>query len=119
MSNPADTPPVTPTPTPTPQPTPTPTPTPTPQPTPTPEPTPDPNAKPLATADELYAFMRAIDPRREGIGLDKVRPLYRKTGWDKILAVVKQLEDSGRVTKRAVLNRQGGTAYEVYTWKDA
>lgn len=102
-----------------------------PTPNPTPVPTPArttsnaaPAAQPAAPAlsaeaQTMFNQFTMIDPQREGVSLDKLRPFYGRVGWSKLLTPANELVASGRLSKRAVMNGKGTVAYEVYTWKEA
>lgn len=77
--------------------------------------------EPAALSEEaalMLSNFKAIDPRREGVGLDKIRPFYPRIGWSKILAPVAELERAGKLTKRNQLNQRGGVAFHIYTWQE-
>lgn len=69
-------------------------------------------------AEKLHANFKAIDPLRNGVGLDKIRPFYPRVGWNKILGWCAELESAGKLAKRVVLNKTGGVAYHLYDWKE-
>lgn len=69
-------------------------------------------------AATLLSNFKAIDPRQEGVGLDKIRPFYPRVGWSKILAPVAELEAAGKLARRHELNNRGGVAFHVYTWQE-
>lgn len=95
-------------------------PTPTPAPRTTPNPTPAPATPALSPeAQTMLNQFTLVDPQRQGISLDKMRPFYGRVGWSVILAPANELVAAGRLSKRPVLNAKGGVAYEVYTWKEA
>jgi len=93
-------------------------------PNPTPKPRSTPAAIPAATAlsteaETMFTQFKALDPSGAGVDLKKMRVFYPRTGWNVILSSVRELEDAGRLTKKAVLNNKGTVAYHVYTWKEA
>ena len=87
--------------------------------TPAPTPTPQAPAALSAEAQTLFNQFTLIDPSKSGVGLDKIRVFYPRVGWDVIFARVHELEDAGKLTKRAVLNPKGGVGYHLYTWVEA
>lgn len=68
-------------------------------------------------ATKLHNFLKAVDPDKNGVGLDKVRPLYPKVGWNVVLRHVNELKNAGMVTETGVPNAKGGIGYNLYTWK--
>jgi hypothetical protein len=72
-----------------------------------------------AEAAQMLQNFKAIDPNRQGVGLDKIRPFYPRVGWTQILAPVNELESSGLLSKTSVLNDRGAVGYHVYAWKEA
>lgn len=69
-------------------------------------------------AQALYNQFTLVDPTRSGAGLDKIRVFYPKVGWNVIFGMVHELEQAGRLKKRAVMSPRGTVAYHVYTWQE-
>lgn len=88
-----------------------------------PEAVPEPVLEPVPTASaeaaQLLTYFKAIDPRREGVGLEKIRPFYGVVGWSVILKPARELIALGMLRKRPVMNAKGGVGYELYTWVEA
>ena len=78
-------------------------------------PTPEPVLSEEAAA--LHAQFKAIDPKRNGAGLNTIAMFYPKTGWNVIRVMVRELEAHGMLTSRNVLNRKGGVSHKLYTWQ--
>lgn len=91
-----------------------------PQTTPQPPAAAAPSPAPAALSPEAQAFvnnLRAVDPRGEGIGLDKLRVFYPRVGWNVILAAANEAISAGLVKKQTVMNGRGGVAYHKYAVK--
>ena len=74
---------------------------------------------PLSNAASLMlSQFRLLDPTRQAVGLDKLRPFYPRIGWNIILATVHELENAKLLTKKGVPNPKGGVGYHVYTWQE-
>lgn len=68
-------------------------------------------------ASQLHANFKAVDPRRNGVGLDRIRPFYPKVGWSVILTPANELIQAGFLKKRPVMNAKGSVGHELYTWQ--
>ncbi len=82
-------------------------------------PTPAPEQVLSEEAAALHAQFKAIDPKRNGAGLNTIAMFYPKTGWNVIRGYVRELETAGMLTSRNVLNRKGGVSHKLYTWQSA
>lgn len=83
---------------------------------PAPQPTPQ-AAAPSADAVKLHNYLQIIDPQQQGVGLDMVRPIYPKIGWNVILAHCAELESANKLSKVFVPGLNGKGGYESYTWQ--
>lgn len=72
-----------------------------------------------AEAAELLANFKAVDPKRTGVGLDRIRPFYPRMAWSVILTPAKELEALGLLKRKSVMNGKGRVGYELYTWTEA
>jgi len=88
-----------------------------PAPEPTPEPVQEVVAPPSTQAMALHGFLKIIDPEQKGVGLDRVRPMYPKVGWNVILSHCAELESNGLLSKVRVTNANGKGGHEEYTWQ--
>jgi len=76
-----------------------------------------PSGSPSTEAVNLHNYLKMVDPAQEGVGLDKVRPIYPKIGWNVILGHCAELETANMLTKRKVSGPNGRGGYELYTWQ--
>ena len=90
----------------------------------TPEPPEQPVSEPVVQAVQLspeatnlHNYLKMIDPNQEGVGLDKVRPIYPKVGWNVILGHCAELESAKMLTKRFVPGPSGRGGYDLYRWQ--
>lgn len=66
----------------------------------------------------MLSQIKMLDPNKQAVGLDKLRPFYPRIGWNIIGATVKELEDAGKLKARNVMSPKGTVAYKVYTWQE-
>jgi hypothetical protein len=67
----------------------------------------------------MFSQFQALDPSRQGVGLHQLRVFYPGIGWNVILAHLKVLEDTDRVTSVNAYNAKGGVSHKIYTWKSS
>lgn len=64
--------------------------------------------------DTLYSQLQMVDPNKEGITANMLRPFYPKAGWHIIFARLNALVADGKAT----LKRKGRPVpLEYYTWQ--
>lgn len=78
---------------------------------------PEPETALSSEAQRLYDYLKLIDPNQSGMGLDKVRPIYTRIGWNVILGHCAELETSNMLSKSFVAGPSGRGGYDLYTWQ--
>lgn len=79
------------------------------------------NTPAIETTEEnlnrLHTMFSMLDPNREGLGLNMVRNIFPREGWNVVLAHVNRLVEDGRLEKTPVMGRGGVVLYETYRVK--
>lgn len=66
--------------------------------------------------DTMHANLRQLDPNREGVTMDKLRPFYPAAPWNWIRPALMTLVDAGRATHKLRPAPNGKVSYEFFTW---
>lgn len=68
-----------------------------------------------AELDTLYSQLKLLDPAKEGITANLLRPFYPRASWTEIFQKLHGLVDAGKASKAARSNG-GSVQFEYFTW---